>query len=228
MRTRLFVVFCAAQLLAWFALAASAHGVAGEDAQFLQQVSGPQLIPFMYLGAKHMVTGYDHLLYLAGVVFFLYRLKDVALFVTLFALGHSLTLLLGVLAGIHANAYVVDAIIGLSVVYKALENIGAFKRMGISIDSRLAVMLFGLAHGFGLSTKLQDLSLTKEGLVPNMIAFNVGVEMGQFIALALILLALQIWRQSLTFQRSAYAANVLLITAGFVLFGYQLTGYLTA
>lgn len=227
MRTRLFV-FCAAQLLAWFALAASAHGVAGEDAQFLQQVSGPQLVPFMYLGAKHMVTGYDHLLYLAGVVFFLYRLKDVALFVTLFALGHSLTLLLGVLAGIHANPYVVDAIIGLSVVYKALENIGAFKRMGISIDSRLAVMLFGLAHGFGLSTKLQDLSLTKDGLVANMIAFNVGVEMGQFIALALILLALQIWRQSLTFQRSAYAANVLLITAGFVLFGYQLAGYLTA
>ncbi len=182
----------------------------------------------MYLGAKHMVTGYDHLLFLAGVIFFLYRLKDVALYVTLFAVGHSVTLLLGVLAGIHANAHVVDAIIGLSVVYKALENIGAFKRMGVNIDPRAAVLLFGLAHGFGLSTKLQELSLSSNGLVGNIIAFNLGVELGQFAALALILLAFRLWRQSGTFVRGAYAANVLIMTAGFVLFGYQMVGYYTA
>jgi hypothetical protein len=137
------------------------------------------------------------------------------------------TLLVGVLGGIHANAYVVDAIIGLSVVYKALENIGAFQRMGIRIDSRAAVLTFGLAHGFGLSTKLQDLKLSTDGLVGNIVAFNVGVELGQFAALALILLAFQLWRRTASFQRGAYLANVLIMTAGFVLFGYQVTGYLT-
>jgi len=207
--------------------AAFAHGVAGGDAQYLESVKGVQLFPLMYLGAKHMVTGYDHLLFLAGVIFFLYRLKDVALYVTLFAIGHSVTLLVGVLGGLHANAYIVDAIIGLSVVYKALENIGAFQRMGIRIDSRAAVLTFGLAHGFGLSTKLQDLKLSTDGLVGNIVAFNVGVELGQFAALAVILLAFQLWRRTASFQRGAYLANVLIMTAGFVLFGYQVTGYLT-
>jgi len=208
-----------------YASAALGHGVAEGDAQFIERISGAHIIPFMYLGAKHMVTGYDHLLFLAGVIFFLYRIKDVALYVTLFAVGHSTTLLLGVLAGIRADAYIVDAIIGLSVVYKAFENIGGFRRLGIEIDTRAAVLLFGFAHGFGLSTKLQDLTLSAEGLVPNMLAFNVGVELGQFAALALILIGFGVWRRSGTFLRGAYAANVAIMTAGFMLFGYQMTGY---
>ena len=187
--------------------------------------SGVHFLPLMYLGAKHMVTGYDHLLFLAGVIFFLYRLRDVALYATLFAVGHSTTLLLGVLLGIHANPYIVDAIIGLSVVYKALENIGAFRRWGIPINTRGAVLVFGFAHGFGLSTKLQDLSLSKEGLVGNMVAFNIGVELGQIVALTLILIAFQLWRRTPAFQKGAYAANVLIMMAGFVLFGYQMTGF---
>jgi len=203
-----------------------AHGVAGGDAAYLESISGTHFGPLLYLGAKHMVTGYDHLLFLAGVIFFLYRLKDVALYATLFAIGHSTTLLVGVLAGIHANAYLVDAIIGLSVVYKALENIGAFRKVGLVIDSRAAVLLFGLAHGFGLSTKLQDLALSRDGLVGNIVAFNVGVELGQLLALSCILLAFQWWRRSQTFVTGAFAANVVLMAAGFVLFGYQLTGYL--
>src|SRR5687768_9838950 len=198
---------------------AEAHGVTRRDAAFVQSIDGPAIGPFMYLGAKHMVTGYDHLLFLAGVIFFLYRVKDVALYVTLFAVGHSVTLLFGVLAGIHANAYIVDAIIGLSVVYKAFENIGGFARLGIRFDTRAAVLLFGFAHGFGLSTKLQDLQLSQDGLVPNMIAFNIGVEMGQFAALALILIAFNVWRRSDAFVRSAYATNVVVMAAGFALFG---------
>lgn len=205
--------------------AAMAHGVAGGDASYLQRVQGVAFVPYMYLGAKHMVTGYDHLLFLAGVIFFLYRLKDVALYVTLFAIGHSTTLLLGVLAGIHANAYIVDAIIGLSVVYKAFENLGGFKRLGVQINTRAAVLLFGLAHGFGLSTKLQELTLSTDGLVANMIGFNLGVELGQFAALALILIAFNLWRRNGSFVRGAWAANVLIMAAGFALFGYQLTGY---
>src|SRR5690349_5046228 len=215
-------------LFALFSGAIWAHGVSGGDAEYLKSVTGVQFFPLLYLGAKHMVTGYDHLLFLAGVIFFLYRLKDVALYVTLFAIGHSTTLLVGVLAGIHASPYVVDAIIGLSVVYKALENIGAFRRLGLNIDPRAAVLLFGLAHGFGLSTKLQELSLSREGLTGNIVAFNIGVECGQFAALALILIALQLWRRSPSFNRYAYVTNVLIMTAGFVLFGYQVTGYFVA
>lgn len=207
------------------AAAAFGHGVSDADARFLERISGVQIIPFMYLGAKHMVTGYDHLLFLAGVIFFLYRMKDVALYVTLFAIGHSTTLLLGVLAGIRADPYVVDAIIGLSVVYKAFENLGGFRRLGIPVNTRAAVLLFGLAHGFGLSTKLQDFTLSVEGLVPNMLAFNVGVELGQFAALALMLIGFEAWRHSGTFLRGAYAANAAIMTAGFILFGYQMTGY---
>jgi hypothetical protein len=207
---------------------AQAHGVAGSDGAYLRSVQGVQVFPLMYLGAKHMVTGYDHLLYLAGVVFFLHRLKDVALSVTLFAAGHSVTLLWGVLGGVHANPYAVDAIIGLSVVYKALENIGALRRMGVGIDPRLAVLEFGLAHGLGLATKLQEFALSHDGIVGNMLAFNAGVELGQFAALAVILVALQGWRRSGGFGSAAYGANVAIMSAGIVLFGQQVTGLLVS
>lgn len=206
---------------------ALAHGVAEGDAQFMQQSSGTQLLPFIYLGAKHMATGYDHLLFLVGVIFFLYRMKDVGLYVSLFAIGHSVTLLYGVLSGTHINPYLVDAIIGLSVVYKALDNLGAFKVwFGVQPDSRAAVLVFGLFHGFGLATKLQDFALPEDGLVANIIAFNVGVEIGQILALGAILIAMDAWRRSHAFARQAFAANVLLMVAGFVLVGYQITGFL--
>lgn len=206
--------------------AVAAHGVSGDDASFVAAARGVHIGPFMYLGAKHMVTGYDHLLFLAGVIFFLYRLKDVALYVTLFAIGHSATLLVGVLVGLHANAYIVDTIIGLSVVYKAFENLGGFRRLGWNVDTRVAVLAFGLAHGFGLATKLQELSLSPEGLAANLVSFNVGVELGQLLALGAILLVFNFWRRSPTFLRGAWVANVLIMAAGFLLMGYQLTGYL--
>jgi hypothetical protein len=206
--------------------AASAHGITGADQAFVINNVGAQIGPYMYLGAKHMVTGYDHLLFLAGVIFFLYRLKDVALYVTLFAVGHSTTLLIGVLGGLHVNAYIVDAIIGLSVAYKAFENLGGFRKLGYEPNMKLAVLIFGFFHGFGLATKLQDFAISEDGLVTNMVSFNVGVEIGQFLALSVILIGLNLWRASGQFLRYAYAANVAIMTAGFVLMGYQITGYL--
>lgn len=220
--------FLAAAALACLANVASAHGVASDDQAFLLANSGVNIFPYIYLGAKHMVTGYDHLLFLAGVMFFLYRMKDVALYVTLFAIGHSTTLLLGVLSGMHVDAYIVDAIIGFSVVYKAFENLGGFARLGWQPDTRFAVLIFGFFHGFGLATKLQDLAISPDGLVANMISFNVGVELGQLFALGFILLALNLLRLSGQFARFAGTVNVALMTAGFVLIGYQLTGYALA
>lgn len=219
-------MFLALPLLLLAATFASAHGVTGDDADFLQQSTGRQLLVFMYLGAKHMITGYDHLLFLFGVVFFLYRMREVGIYVTLFAVGHSVTLLYGVLGGVHVNPYLVDAIIGLSVVYKALDNLGAFKRwFGFQPDTRAAVLIFGFFHGFGLATKLQDFELSRDGLVSNILAFNVGVEMGQLLALGAILIVMGFWRRTSAFARQAFVANAVLMTAGFVLIGYQLTGY---
>jgi len=202
-----------------------AHGVAGRDAAFVQSIDGAAIGPFLYLGAKHMVTGYDHLAFLVGVIFFLYRLKDVLLYVSLFTVGHSTTLLLGVLGGVHANAYIIDAIIGVSVAYKAFENMGGFERVGFRLDTRVAVTVFGLFHGFGLATKLQEFTLSPNGLVTNIVSFNVGVEIGQMLALTGVLIAISFWRLRPGFLRHAFATNTMLMTAGFMLVGYQLAGY---
>jgi hypothetical protein len=204
---------------------AGAHGVSSRDAAFVQSITGAEIGAFLYLGAKHMVTGYDHLLFLVGVIFFLYRLKDVIAYVSLFTLGHSLTLLAGVLGNIPANAYIVDAIIGLSVVYKAFENMGGFTRLGFTPNTKAAVMIFGLFHGFGLATKLQELSLPANGLVTNIVSFNIGVELGQGLALLLVLVAITFWRTRPGFLRHSFAANTVLMTGGFALIGYQLVGY---
>src|SRR6202051_1519828 len=156
--------WCIALLLMALLCAAPAwaHNVSNRDAAFVKGTSGPAIGPFIYLGAKHMVTGYDHLAFLVGVIFFLYRLKDIVLYVSLFTIGHSLTLLAGVLGGIHANSYIIDAIIGLSVVYKAFDNMDGFQRLfGFQPNTKIAVLIFGLFHGFGLATKLQELHLSQ-------------------------------------------------------------------
>lgn len=205
---------------------AAAHAVAEGDKGYIQEITGVHLIPFVYLGAKHMVTGYDHLLFLFGVIFFLYRLKHIAIYVSLFAVGHSTTMLLGVYFGGNVSAYLIDAIIGLSVVYKALDNLGAFQRwLGFQPNTKLATLIFGFFHGLGLATKILEYEIAADGLIPNLLAFNVGVEIGQLIALAIILIAMSYWRKTSGFLRHAYTANVLMMTAGWLLVGYQLTGY---
>ena len=214
--------------LGWMLLAQpiAAHGVAQDDAAFFLTNAGPAIGPFMYLGAKHMFTGYDHLLFLVGVLFFLYRLRDVVVYVSLFTLGHSLTLLAGVIWGLRANPFVIDAIIGLSVVYKAFDNMDGFRRfLGFQPNTRLAVLGFGLFHGFGLATTLQEYALSPEGLVTNMVSFNVGVELGQLFALTGVIIALAYWRTRAGFLRHAHLANMLLMAGGFTLVGYQLVGF---
>jgi hypothetical protein len=205
---------------------ALAHAVAEGDKGYIKEITGVHLLPFVYLGAKHMVTGYDHILFLFGVIFFLYRAKHIAIYVSLFALGHSTTMLLGVYFNVGINSYLIDAIIGLSVAYKALDNMGAFQRwLGYQPDTKAATLIFGLFHGFGLSTKILEYQISPDGLVPNLLAFNVGVELGQLTALGMILIAMGFWRRTAGFWRHAYTANVWMLTAGFVLVGYQLTGY---
>ena len=206
---------------------AYAHNVTEGDAGYIQEIWGIHIIPFIYLGAKHMVTGYDHILFLLGVVFFLYRMKDVTVYVSIFAFGHSTTMLLGVLFGWGINAYIVDAIIGLSVVYKALDNLGAYQRwFGFQPNTKLATLIFGFIHGTGLATKILDYEIASDGLLANLLAFNLGVEIGQILALALILIVMGFWRRSSRFMRQAYTANVIMMSLGFMLMGYQIGGYI--
>lgn len=205
---------------------ALAHNIGGSDAAFVAATRGPDPWPFLYLGAKHMVTGYDHLLFLTGVIFFLFRLRQIALYVSLFSLGHSITLLAGVFFKLHVDSHLVDAVIGLSVAYKAFDNLAGFRTLvGVQPDARAAVFGFGLIHGFGLATKLQALKLNPDGLLVNLVSFNVGVEVGQILALSVILLAMTAWRRTRTFEPMAAGANVLLMLAGFVLAGQQIAGY---
>lgn len=218
-----------ALLLADGGSAALAHAVTEGDKGYIQEITGVHFIPFMYLGAKHMITGYDHLLFLAGVIFFLYRPSHIATYVTLFAVGHSTTMIAGVYFNIAANAYLIDAVIGLSVVYKALDNIGGFQRwFGFQPDTKGATLIFGLFHGFGLAAKVQDYQVAEDGLLTNLVAFNLGVELGQLLGLGAILIAISFWRRSDSFWRHAYTANVVMMAAGFVLVGMHLTGYFVA
>lgn len=205
---------------------AMAHAVTQGDKGYIQEITGIKIIPFIYLGAKHMVTGYDHILFLLGVIFFLYGMKQIAGYVTLFAIGHSTTMLIGVYFEFGINSYIIDAIIGFSVVYKALDNLGAFRLwFGFQPDTRAATLIFGFLHGFGLASKILEYGISADGLVPNLLAFNVGVELGQLLALAAILLVMRHWRATAGFAKQAYAANVLMMAAGFTLMGFQIAGF---
>ena len=222
----IFLRCLAACIIAVVPAAALGHTIEGSDANFVQAIDGPAIGPFIYLGAKHMVTGYDHLLFLVGVIFFLYRPKHVVEYVTLFAVGHSITLLLGVLADLQVNAFLIDAIIGLSIVYKAFENMDGFKRvLGVEPNTKIAVFVFGLFHGLGLATKLQEFTISDNGLVTNIVSFNVGVEIGQILALSAVLIILSIWRTNASYLKHAFATNTVLMTGGFMLAGYQLSAF---
>lgn len=225
-RVIIFALIAVTVILGGFVTEVVAHGVTTGDKGYIQEVSGVLPIPFIYLGAKHMMTGYDHLLFLFGVIFFLYRLKDIGIYVTLFATGHVITLLSGVLMQISISAYVIDTIIGFSVVYKALDNMGAFQQwFGFQPNTKVATLIFGLFHGFGLATKVLDYKLSPDGLLSNLVFFNIGVEVGQLLALSVILIAISYWRKSNSFLRHAYTANAFIMMLGFMLMGYQMTGY---
>jgi len=215
-------------VLAFLSFSAFSHGVDEGTKQFLTNNQGTAIVPFLYIGAKHMVTGYDHLLFLVGVLFFLYRSKDVLIYVSLFTLGHSITLFIGVWNDIQVDPYIIDAIIGLSIVYKAFDNLGGFKKiLGYQPNTKIAVIVFGLFHGFGLATKLQEFEFGRVGLFKNLLAFNVGVELGQFLALTVVLIVLSVWRRHSSYLKFSIVSNVFLMASGILLTMFQLTGFIT-
>ena len=210
----------------YFLLPASlfAHGISESNKK--EMVSGG-ILDYIWLGAEHMVTGYDHLLFLLGVIFFLTKFKDIVKFITVFTLGHSITLIFATFMGITANYFLVDAVIALTVIYKGFDNIDGFKKY-LKIESPnllILVFVFGLIHGFGLSTRLQELPLGTDGLLIKIIAFNVGVELGQIFALSIMLFLLSAWRKTKSFNKFSVFTNLTLIAAGGLLFVYQIGEY---
>lgn len=202
-----------------------AHGISAADKAAM--LSGGYL-EYIRLGAVHMVTGYDHLLFLLGVIFFLTRFKDILKFITAFTIGHSITLIFATIFNISANYFLVDAVIALSVCYKGFENIDGFKKY-LKIKSPnlvFIVFLFGLVHGFGLSTRLQQLPLGDNGLIMRILSFNVGVEIGQVVALLGMIFLISSWRKTQSFAKFSSFANSALIVAGFLLFIMQIHGFL--
>ena len=218
-----------ALMLLAFATSASAHAVTPGDAGYIQEIFGVHMVSFIYLGAKHMITGYDHILFLLGVVFFLYHMKDVAIYVSIFAVGHSVTMLVGVWFGWGINAYIIDAIIGLSVVYKALDNLGLYQKwFGFQPNTKAATLIFGLFHGTGLASKILEYEISRDGLLANLLAFNVGVEVGQLLALFVILIVMGYWRRSSNFMRHASIANIIMVFLGVLLTFQQIAGYIAS
>jgi hypothetical protein len=195
MKPSLRAAFLAALLAPSIALA---HGISDADKQAMLEGGYFQ---YAVLGAKHMLTGYDHLLFLFGVVFFLTKFGDIVKFVTAFTVGHCITLIFATFLGITWNYWLVDAVI--------------------------AVFIFGLIHGFGLSTRLQQLPLGDDqvGMLGRILSFNVGVEVGQIAALTAMLAVLAAWRRRPSFSKLAVAANTALMFAGGLLLLMQLHGY---
>lgn len=207
---------------------AMAHSVS-EQAQQRMLIGG--FTDAAWIGAEHMLTGYDHLLFLLGVMLFLTRFSQIVVFITAFTAGHTITLLFATLAGITANPYLVDAVIALTVTYKAIENMDGFRRWFGRPAPNLLVMVFvfGLIHGFGLSTRLQEMTLARDPeLVGKILAFNVGVELGQIAALTVMTAVVKIWRTSTSFPMITRVTNGALIAASGVLLALQLHGYVTS
>lgn len=207
-----------APLLLW------GHEVSDADQAILNNGG---LLDYIFVGARHMLTGYDHLLFLAGVIFYLKSFRDIVRFITAFTIGHSITLISATYLGITANEHLVDAVIALSVLYKGFENLGGFdKWLGIkSPNLLLMVFIFGLIHGFGLATRLQSFDMGTDLFLAKIISFNVGVELGQILALIPIVFIISRWQKLKSYNAFYLAANTYLVIAGIFLFVYQLYGY---
>lgn len=204
----------------------AAHGVSASDQEIL---SNGGLVAYIRVGATHMLTGYDHLLFLAGVIFYLKGFKDIFRFITVFTIGHSITLTGATYLGIQADEHLIDAVIALSVLYKGFENLGGFKRMGVDAPNLLVmVFAFGLIHGFGLSTRLQSFDMGEGQFLPKILCFNLGVELGQITALIPIVFLITQWQKYRSYQAFYKAVNVYLVIAGVVLFCWQMWNYLRA
>ena len=212
-------ILCGA--LPWLAYA---HGISEADRQAVLEGGN---LTYMQLGATHMLTGYDHLLFVFGIIFFLRSFRDIVKYVTAFTLGHSVTLILATFYAVQVNYFLIDAVIALSVCYIAFANIDGFRKyLDVKAPNMMAMIVgLGLVHGLGLSSRLQEFPLSEDGLLLNIVSFNVGIELGQILALLIMILIMDSWRKTRSFGKFTLASNYVLILAGGLLFLMQMHGY---
>lgn len=224
MRRNFFLLAFGMLTIALLSGGAFAHGMSEEEKQTILQGGN---LRYLWIGMTHMLSGYDHLAFVFGIIFFLTTLRDIAKYVTAFTVGHSVTLIYATFNAIQMNYFLIDAVIGLSVSYIAFANLDGFRKyLGVNPPNMLAMIVgLGLIHGFGLSTRLQELPLSEDHLLMNIVSFNVGIELGQITALAAMLLLIAAWRKSHFFQTFSLMTNYTLILAGAFLFLMQMHGY---
>lgn len=209
--------------LVFLATHAFAHGMSEAEKHSILQGGNLQ---YLKIGATHMLTGYDHLLFVFGIVFFLTSIIDVIKYITAFTLGHSITLITATLIGVTSNYYLINAMIALSVCYIGYENMGGFKKVfNKGLNMIWAIFIFGLIHGMALSNQLQQLPLGEEGIIWRILSFNLGIELGQIAALFVMVAILFKWRRKPSFHKISNASNNVLIYVGAFLFLFQMHGY---
>ena len=211
-------------LIALLASQVFGHGMSEAEKQTI--IEGGNL-RYILIGATHMLSGYDHLAFVFGIIFFLTKFKEIVKYITAFTVGHSITLIYATINAIQINYFLVDAVIALSVCYIAFHNLEGFKKWLNVRAPNMMVMIFGLGliHGLGLSTRLQQLPLSEDSLLMNIISFNVGIEIGQISALAVMLFLIAAFRKSHVFKSFSKASNTFLVIAGSYLFLMQMHGY---
>jgi len=200
------------------------HGMSAAEKQSI--IDGGNL-RFLWIGATHMLSGYDHLLFVFGIIFLLTKFRDIVKYITAFTLGHSATLIVATFNGIQVNYFLIDAVIALSICYIAFANLDGFRKYWNVKPPNLLIMItsLGLIHGLGLSTRLQQLPLSEDQLLFNIISFNVGIELGQVAALTVMLVLISGWRKAASFQPFVKISNTGLIFSGLFLFMMQMHGY---
>ena len=220
-KTKFIGLFVATLTMGLLSQVAYAHGMSEADKQAI--IDGGNML-YLWIGATHMLSGYDHLAFVFGIVFFLNNFREIVKYVSAFTVGHSVTLIYATFNGVQLNYFMIDAVIALSVCYIAFANIDGFRKyLNITPPNMmLMIVVLGLIHGFGLSTRLQELPLTTDHLLMNIISFNVGIELGQIMALAVMLSLIAIWRKRDSFKAFSLLANYSLIVAGGLLFLMQM------
>jgi hydrogenase/urease accessory protein HupE len=147
----------------------------------------PAFLGFVWMGVEHILTGYDHVLFLVALLLALGTWKEVAITVSAFTLAHSISLACATLGWFAPSPRLVEPLIALSVAYTGIENL-----FGAEQKTRWRLtLLFGLIHGFGFAGAMQEIALPKERIPMSLFGFNLGVELGQLAIVALVFPLLQ-------------------------------------
>ncbi len=166
---------------------------------------------FILLGIEHILTGYDHMAFLLALIVIGLSIKEVLKIITAFTVAHSITLLLAAMQVVSLNSRIVESVIAFSICFVALENL--FKK---KVNYRWLVTFgFGLIHGFGFASVLQELIVGKSNLLVSVVSFNLGVEVGQLMIFLVLLPVLYLLKSKMEFRKVTFGVSLAIFMLGF-------------